>query len=146
MKKDQSITSLVITISILIAFPTDCPLIMLWENWCWSLLRLKRLSNMAYVPADRQETDQQLFLTLKGMDIFSVSIALQQESSVDQVSLLLPFGLNSYVKKVLATFTRKIHNTVYQSKTIDFSDCWYTIAKFLSTDPTLTLCPSNNNN
>ena len=78
---------------------------------------------MAYVPADRQETDQQLFLTLKGMDIFSVSIALQQESSVDQVSLLLPFGLNSYVKKVLATFTRKIHNTVYQSKTIDFSDC-----------------------
>ena len=56
---------------------------------------------MAYVPADRQETDQQLFLTLEGMDIFSVSNALQRESSYDQVSLLLPFGLNNYVKKVL---------------------------------------------
>ena len=66
---------------------------------------------MAYVPADRQETDQRLFWTLKGMDIFSVSIALQQESSDDQVSLLLPFGLNSYVKKVLSIFTRKIHKT-----------------------------------
>ena len=31
----------------------------------------------------------------------------------------------------------------YQGKTIHFSACWYTIAKFLSTDPTLTLCPNN---
>ena len=73
---------------------------------------------MAYVPADRQETDQQLFLTLKGMDIFSVSIALQPESSYDQGSLLLPFGLNSYVKKVLSTFTRKIHKTSRQNNTL----------------------------
>ena len=75
---------------------------------------------MAYVPADRQETYQQLFLTLEGMDIFSVLIALQQESSYDQVSLLLPFGLNSYVKKVLSTSERYIR---YQGKTIHFSAC-----------------------
>lgn len=73
---------------------------------------------MAYVPADRQETDQQLFLTLEGMDIFSVLIALQQESSYDQVSLLLPFGLKSYVKKVLSTFNRKIHKTSRESNTL----------------------------
>ena len=73
---------------------------------------------MAYVPADRQETDQQLFLTLEGMDIFSVSNALQRESSYDQVSLLLPFGLNSYVKKVLSTFTRKIHKISRQNNTL----------------------------
>ena len=107
-----------IIFSILMAFPTHCPLIMLRENGCWSLLRLKELSNMAYVPADRQETDQQLFLTLEGMDIFSVSNALQRESSYDQVSLLLPFGLNSYVKKVLATFTRKIHKISRQNNTV----------------------------
>ena len=71
-----------------------------------------------YVPVDRQETDQQLFLTLEGMDIFSVSNALQRESSYDQVSLLLPFGLNSYVKKVLATFTRKIHKISRQNNTV----------------------------
>ena len=73
---------------------------------------------MVYVPADRQETDQQLFLTLEGMDIFSASIALQRESSYDQVSLLLPFGLNNYVKKVLSTFTRKIHKTSRQNNTL----------------------------
>ena len=74
---------------------------------------------MAYVPVNRQETDQQLFLTLKGMDIFSVSIALQRESSDDQVSLLLPFGLNSYVRKVLvSTFTRKIHKISRQNNTL----------------------------
>ena len=73
---------------------------------------------MAYVPADTQETDQQLFLILKGMDIFSVSIALQRESSDDQVSLLLPFGLNSYVRKVLSTFTRKIHKITRQNNTL----------------------------
>ena len=73
---------------------------------------------MAYVPVNRQETDQQLFLTLKGMDIFSVSIALQRESSDDQVSLLLPFGLNSYIRKVLLTFTRKIHKISRQNNTL----------------------------
>ena len=73
---------------------------------------------MACVPVNRQETDQQLFLTLKGMDIFSVSIALQRESSYDQVSLLLPFGLNSYVRKVLYTCTRKIHKTSRQNNTL----------------------------
>lgn len=76
---------------------------------------------MAYVPADRRETDQQLFLTLVGMDIFSVLIALQQESSHDQVSLLLPYGLKSYVKRYSQPLPERYIR--YQGKTIHFSAC-----------------------
>ena len=41
--KDQSIFPLVIILPILITFSLDHVWILLGENWCWSLLRLKRL-------------------------------------------------------------------------------------------------------
>ena len=41
--KDQSIFPFVIILLILMTFSLDCVLIILGENWCWSLLGLKGL-------------------------------------------------------------------------------------------------------
>ena len=47
MIKDQSIFSLVIILLILITISLDYVLILLGENWCWSLVGLKGLNYLA---------------------------------------------------------------------------------------------------